>query len=338
MKEEQMSKRIKDTDYLFLSSYTHVLETTLLTRERMERMLEAPADTDAVRVLVECGYPELSVIDVDGVNAMLAAMRDRVFEDLYAYAPDPRMIDVFKIRYDYHNAKALLKAEAMGTDPERLLVNVGRYGAKELREKVRDKSDVGLSETFAHAIAEAREALGTTQDPQRSDFVLDKAYFREMEQLALDTGSEFLLGYVKAQVDIANLKSVVRVLRMKKSADYLGEVLFEGGTVSADSLLRMAQKGEKLESVYATTPYAQAAEEGQAAIAGGRLTDFERMCDNALMDYLAQAKTVPFGEQVLIGYLAARESELTAVRIIMTGRLAGLKADVIRERLREAYV
>jgi V/A-type H+-transporting ATPase subunit C len=41
---------------------------------------------------------------------------------------------------------------------------------------------------------------------------------------------------------------------------------------------------------------------------------------------------------VVIGYLAARESELTAVRIIMTGRLAGLKADLIRERLREAYV
>ena len=333
-----MSKRIKDTDYLFLSSYTHVLETTLLTRERMERMLEAPTDADAVRVLMECGYPELTTVDVDAVNAMLARMRDRVFRDLYAYAPDPRMIDVFKLKYDYHNAKTLLKAEAMGTDPERLLVNVGRYGARELMEKVREKSDVGLSQTFAQAIEEARELLGTTQDPQLSDFVLDRAYFREMEDMARETGSDFLLGYVQAQVDVANLKSVVRVLRMKKSPDYLSTVLFEGGAITADSLLKMAQDGGKLESVYEVTPYAAAAQEGQAAIAGGRLTAFERSCDNALMDYLAQAKTVAFGEQVLIGYLAARESELTAVRIIMTGRLAGLKAELIRERLREAYV
>lgn len=333
-----MSKRIKDTDYLFLSSYTHVLETTLLSRERMERMLEAPTDADAVRVLVECGYPELSVIDVDRVNEMLAKMRDRVFGDLYNYVPDPRMMDVFKIRYDYHNAKALLKAEAMGTDAERVLVDAGRYEPRLLTERLREKSDVGLSATFAAAVAEARELLGATKDPQRSDFVLDRACFAEMEQLAKDTGSDFLLGYVQAQVDTANLKSVVRVARMKKNPDYLSEVLFEGGTVSADSLLRMAQKGEKLESVYATTPYAEAAEEGQRAIAGGSLTAFERLCDNALMAYLAQAKTVPFGEQVLIGYLAARESELTAVRIIMTGRLAGLKADQIRERLREAYV
>lgn len=333
-----MSKRIKDTDYLFLSSYTHVLETTLLNRERRERMLEAASDADAVRVLVECGYPELSVIDVDGVNHMLAVMRNRVFGDLYAIVPDPRMLDVFKIKYDYHNAKALLKAEAMGVDAQRLLVNVGRYSPELLTERLRERSDVGLSEYLAGAVTEARELLATTKDPQRADFALDRAYFQELEALAQDVGSDFLLGYVRAQVDVANLKSVVRVLRMKKNPDYLSEVLFEGGTISADSLLRMARQGEKLESVYGTTPYAAAAEEGQSAVSGGRLTDFERGCDNALMDYLAQAKTVPFGEQVLIGYLAARESELTAVRIIMTGRLAGLKTDQIRERLREAYV
>ena len=45
-----------------------------------------------------------------------------------------------------------------------------------------------------------------------------------------------------------------------------------------------------------------------------------------------------FGEAPLIGYLAARETELTNVRVILSGRLAGLDADTIRERLRESYV
>jgi V/A-type H+-transporting ATPase subunit C len=333
-----MSKRIKDTEYLFLSSYTRVLETTLLSRERMERMLEAPTDADAVRVLVECGYPELHVVDVDSVNAMLAKVRDRVFGDLGANVPDPRIIDVFKIKYDYHNAKALLKAEAMGTDPQRLLVDVGRYSAQAMTAYCKDKTDEGLSGKLTQAIDEAREVLSTTKDPQLSDFVLDRAYFQEMEQLAHDIGSDFLLGYVNAQVDAANLKSVVRVLRMQKNPDYLSGVLFEGGTVSPESLLAMARKGEKLETVYAATPFEEAAQAGQAAVSGGPLTGFERSCDNAVLGYLAQARQVPFGEQVVIGYLAARESELTAVRIIMTGRLAGLKADLIRERLREAYV
>ena len=36
--------------------------------------------------------------------------------------------------------------------------------------------------------------------------------------------------------------------------------------------------------------------------------------------------------------LSAKDNEFTAVRIILTGRLADLPADVIRERLRNAYV
>ena len=60
--------------------------------------------------------------------------------------------------------------------------------------------------------------------------------------------------------------------------------------------------------------------------------------DAAVLHQVATAKQVPFGPEVLIAYVAAKETEFTAVRIIMAGRIAGLKPDVIRERLRESYV
>ncbi len=47
---------------------------------------------------------------------------------------------------------------------------------------------------------------------------------------------------------------------------------------------------------------------------------------------------VPFGDSVLISYLAARENDITAARIIMSGRLSGVPTESIRERLRESYV
>lgn len=47
---------------------------------------------------------------------------------------------------------------------------------------------------------------------------------------------------------------------------------------------------------------------------------------------------VPFGEETVIGYLYAREAEITAVRIIMAGRMAGLDGETIRSRLRATYV
>ena len=36
-------------------------------------------------------------------------------------------------------------------------------------------------------------------------------------------------------------------------------------------------------------------------------------------------------------YLAAIEGEIQAVRMILTGRLAGVKPEAIRERLRDLY-
>lgn len=333
-----MAKRTKDTDYLFLSTRIHVLERNLLSRERMERMLEAQTNEEAAKVLVECGYPEMPVVDVDSVNAALAAVRDKVFEDLYADAPDPKMIDVFKVKYDYHNVKTLLKATAMGTDPARLLVDTGRFPAAELAEKLKTGSFSGLPDGFAAAIREAQEVLNTTQDPQLSDFVLDRAYFREMQSLAKATGSKFLEGYVELMIDVANLRGLVRVLRMGKSEAYLQNVLFQGGKVSVSAILRLASAGSDLESVYGTTALSAAVPSGQAAISSGSLTEFERACDNAVMAYVAGARYVAFGDATVIGYLVAKDSELTAVRIIMTGRLAGLSPDIIRERLREAYV
>ena len=118
--------KIKDTDYLFLSTRIRALERSLLTRERMERMLEASTAAEAIKVLQECGYPEVEEVTVDSVNEMLSKVRERTFDDLYLFAPDRNIIDVFKIKYDYHNAKVLLKAEARGVDADDLLVDTGR--------------------------------------------------------------------------------------------------------------------------------------------------------------------------------------------------------------------
>jgi V/A-type H+-transporting ATPase subunit C len=332
-----MARKIKDTDYLFLSTRIRVLERSLLTRERMDRMLDAQTNEEAVKVLVECGYPELPVVDVDSINTALVAARDKVFDDLYSFAPDPAMIDVFKLKYDYHNVKTILKSEAMGVSPERLLVDCGRVSPKELQEKLASGNTFGGPEALYKAAAQARDVLNASHDPQMCDFVLDQAYFQEMAQLAKETGSAFLEGYVRLLVDAANLKSLVRVLRMGKTDAFLKGVLFSGGNISPSAVLS-CMNGVALEAVYGLSHFRLAAEAAQGALSGKGLTDFEKACDNAIIDYVAGSKYVAFGEQPVIGYLVAKENELTAVRIIMTGRLAGLSADTIRERLRDAYV
>ena len=331
---------IKDTDYLFLTTRIRALERSLLTRERIERMLDAPTTAEAAKVLAECGYPEMEELSVNGVNAILAQKRELTYEDLYLAAPDRNIIDVFKIKYDYHNAKVLLKAEARGIDADYLLVDTGRVPPATLREGIRSSDLRGLPGSLADAIAQARETLGTTGDPQLSDFILDRAYFTDLFALARQCGSAFLEGFVRISIDVANLKSVVRTLRMGKDVEFLKGVLFPGGNVDASRIIAAVNSGSSVGELFATavSVLEEAADEGIYAVGGGDLIRFEKLCDNAIMAYIRDARYVAFGEAPLIAYLFARENECTAIRIIMTGRLAGLPADMIQERLRDSYV
>ena len=226
-------------------------------------------------------------------------------------------------------------------DPEKdadLLSDAARFTPEELLEVYQTETGNGaLPAAYAAAIREAKIALARTGNPQVSDYILDKAYFQEMEKLAEENQSDFLKGYVKMLVDAANLRSAVRALRMGRDATYLDAFLFDGGDVSTKRV-RKAAEGEALETVYAGTPFLDAAAAGQAAVSGGSLTAFEKACDDTVNAYMQQAKYVAFGEQPLLGYMSAKDNEFTAVRIILTGRLADLPADVIRERLRNAYV
>ena len=334
-----MAKKIKDTDYLAISARIRAMETGLLTRERMEQVLEARSDDEAVKILQECGYPELDATHPEAMDAALSAAREATLADLGGSAPDPRYIDIFKLKYDYHNAKAVLKAGALGTDPDRMLMDMGRVPAAELKEAIQSGELENLPSRLADAVREAREVLDTTRDPQLSDIVLDRWCYLDMDDVAEATGSAFLHGYVKAQIDAANLRSLVRTLRMGKNADFLKGVLFSGGDISEDAILSVSTNGGSgLMELYGSTRFRAAAESGEEALKGGALTDFEKRCDDAVGDYLAGAQFVPFGEAPLLGYLAARETEYTNLRILLLGRSMGLPADVIRSRLRASYV
>lgn len=332
-----MAQKLKDTDYLFISTYLRAREKNLLTAAGMDRMIEAPTAEDAAKVLQEIGYGEFSAASDSELNVALARERENMFADLYRFVPDKAVVDVFKVKYDYHNLKAMLKANAMGIDGRRLIMDAGRIPAEKLADAVTEGEFDRLGGALGAAAAKASEVLSATGDPQLSDFLLDRAYYAEMLSAARATGSRFLTDYVRVSIDAANLRSVVRTLRMKKGGDFLEKVLFEGGTVSVGSIVDAAFSGDVTEP-FAPTCLRAAAELGGEAAKGGSLTRFEKACDDAVTAFATKAKGVSFGVEAVIGYLVAKEIEFTAVRIIMSSRMAGIGGDTIRERLREAYV
>ena len=204
----------------------------MLTRERMERMIDAKDSGEAAKVLSECGYGELTQLTSAALEELLADARRNTFRDMADSVPDRRLVEVFQLKYDYHNAKVLIKAQAMGLDEARLLSQGGRYDPQRLREDFLRDDLRDWGEVFRQAVLRAREVLSATGDPQQADLVLDRACFQEMESLARACGSAFLQGYVRLSVDAANLRAAVRAARMGKGSEFLNQILLPGGNVS----------------------------------------------------------------------------------------------------------
>lgn len=332
-----MVHKPKDTDYLYISTRLRSLENALLSRERMERMLEAKSNTEAAKILTECGYLGLEPLNEETLNLSLARHREEVFQEISEYCPNKHLVDVFRLKYDYHNAKVLLKCQATGSDPGSMLIHAGIYSTASLESALRGEEVTGLSPIMADALRRGQDILSTTQDARQSDFILDRACYEEMLRKAEASQADFLLGYLRLQIDVLNLRSAVRSLRQNKDMAFLKTALLPGGNVDMDQIISLCLSGESFSALF-TGSLQEAAILGDAAKKGGRQTAFEKSCDNALCGYLKDCHMIPFGDAVVTAYLAAKENEITAARMILSGRLSGVDAASIRERLRDPYV
>lgn len=330
--------KIDETEYLFLTTRVRSLENNMVNHERMEMMLESGKTEDVVRILQECGYGDVSASSMESLEQSLAAERQRIFQEIAFFIPDPQILDVFRIKYDYHNAKVLLKSMIQGIDGTDLLTDAGRVPLGVIQRGILQNEPAGFPSKLQDAVTEAREVLSATKDPQLADTLLDRYFYGEMFDVAANAKSSFLNGYVRISIDAANLRSVIRTCRMGKGMDFLRTKLFTGGNINVDRIIETLVSGASLEDFYSTSLLKEAAAAGSQALQDGELTLFEKLCDDAVSQYLSTARYVAFGEQPVISYLAAKETEYTAVRIIMTGLMAGLNRDTIRERLREIYV
>ena len=327
--------KTRDTEYLYATTRIRSLEKGLLDQSTTDRLIEASGIEDMAKIMSELGYPNLQVAGVREIeNSLMSARRD-TFALIAEISPKCELCDVFRLRYDYHNIKAILKSMASGEDYDGLLIDAGRFSTDSLSVALREMDYRELPTKLQKAITDARDTLSRTNDPQVFDFILDHAYFEEMQAIAENSGSKFLGGYVKCLIDTANLRATLRSIRQTKDSAFLENALYTGGNIPKDKLLSCLSGETNLADALRGTFLEAAAEKASLT---GSLVTFERECDDAVMAYLRSAKYVAFGEEPLVAYVAAREADIMTIRIILAGKVQELPVDEIRERLRASYV
>lgn len=230
-----MSKN-RDDSYIFCAALIRASERSFLPESELTRAAESADFAGAMSVLTENGYGSLKAPERPRDFAKLLAEEERRnYDFVFSALPDQEELEMFRYPKDYHNAKAVLKAEFLGTDPEKYLTEGGSFSPDAMVSMIRERNFVFMSSEMKEAVNRAAEVFGKGRDPQEIDIILDKACYSQMLDAAEKTENLFLINYVRLLIDILNVITFVRLRQMKKPWTFFSKVFLPGGQM-AESL------------------------------------------------------------------------------------------------------
>ena len=323
----------KQKIYPFAVAVVRSKETNLISKDRLMQMADAPTAEEALRVITESGYGQLPVSEIHDFEKLLSSHLTDVYRSLSGLIPDEKIIDVFLYKNDYHNIKVLIKQEVSGIDGSNYLLDGGTVPLDELKEAFVERKFSALPEIDGRLIDEAMEVYAKTKNARYIDFILDKACFETMTRAADNTKNDYVIGYVQKLADITNIKTFVRVKRSGRELKTFEDAYVPGGSIGKD-IFCSAFESDDPASVLSGMGYKEVCDGCMSA----GFTEFEKACDDYLMSYVKDAKYKALTVEPIVGYILGKETEVKCVRIIMTCKLNNISSDIIKERVREAYV
>ena len=227
-----------DYAYMFQTAQVRSMETQMLTRTALLDMANASDFTSAAGSLSGTEYTLPSGAGAAELETMLRQRRSavrRLFEDLML---DERIVEIFRNRNDYANLRLVLRRvltdKPVGADYSA----EGNAPPELLAQAFEEQNYAILPEHVQAAIDQATLAYYQNKSVRQIDFAIDRAEAAyALEQARTVDGSVFLVNLFRIQVDLTNLRTMLRVKSL--GADPR-DALLEGGFVEMDEELEDA--------------------------------------------------------------------------------------------------
>lgn len=319
-----------DIRYGFAVGRVRVLEGRLLSPVTFERLIDAADLREQQRILSETAYGRYletaeTARDVErGLELSLAELYDEFLTR--ASLPDS-VVAYFRIPHDFENLRLIIKARLVGSHASGELSALGSVPVEAYRHE-----GSGLPaemDRLLHAWD------GSEQQPDLDQVVatLDRELFAALSEAARKSRLPFLRDLTRLRIDLANARLFVRA-RAKglPPAQVLGMTV-PGGTPRLERLAADASRmsAEDLASAIIDT-------QALGYLPEEDLIDPERfdiMAWSLEAQRMRSARLASGGADPVLAYVLAREAEILLLRTAVAGRLSGLDAERIRERVRE---
>lgn len=316
--------------YGFAVGKVKVLETRALDAAAFERLLDAPSFAEQKRLLSETPFGRyLETAETAGdVERGLEEALDAYYAFLDEAALPEEVVRFFRLRYDFANLKAVAKARLLGVGYGELLVGHGTIPIDRF---------AGELEELPPPLDEVVPELGRIAaergagDAAAIDTAVDRAMFATLLDTALRSRSRYLVEVARLAIDLANVKTVIRGRKAGLQAADLGSRLADGGAVPTGGLLALADlPADQLAPALARIPQLRKVPT-QALLEASTL---DATLDAVTAVVVRRGRMGPVGPEPVISYVLERESEVAALRVLLTGTLSGLDREVLRRYVR----
>lgn len=230
-------------DQLYANGRVAVMSTRLLGFDKLSRLAESNTLSEAVKLLAEAGYGGGVIPDnPNDYEQLLVAELDVALKTLKELCANKHAVRFFLAKYDYLNAKALMKCKYMRADGLKYCYREATLDP-ELMQQAFIADDYSLcTENMAEACDKIDSEFSEgRRSPSIVDVTLDKAMFEDMRVYAKKCKFKyrFINDMFLYDVDTINLMTVYRARKAGIDKSVFADMIIDCGTICRDVLLSL---------------------------------------------------------------------------------------------------
>jgi V/A-type H+-transporting ATPase subunit C len=346
-------------DYGYINARMRGMRSRLLTHKALDELILRPDLESLIADLENSPYRE-EILEakghLSGILCIEYALRQnfiRTFRKVQDFArrqeEAEEYIRIFLHRWDVENIKTILRGKNIHITADEIagcLVPAGELDEATLRELLRQpdvRATIDLLATwrirYAKPLTAAFAEFARTKDLAILECALDRFYYTDalLSVSAPTYNNDLIRNLLRLEIDVVNLRTVLRMVRDHVPAEDAKRYLIGGGRDFDENRLILLIKKPSIGEVVAelsATRFHFLAGVPDAAIRAQKISVLEKELERFLIKKGVGAFLLdPLSVASVIGYFWAKYNEITNIRIISRCKTADFPVEHLREEL-----
>ena len=325
----------EDWEYAFEASRVRVLETAMIDKSVFVDMANAESFEAALEMLAGSDYAVSGAVsNFEEIETLLLERRSEARRNFVELIRNDSIAEMLRAREDFANMRLAVRRvvtdRPIGVDYS----DDGGVPASEFDEIFEQEDYSRFPGYLQNGVVAAVLAYYPEKDIREIDYAIDRIEFEYRHDKADELGSVFLESLVKMQIDLNNIRTM---LRLKMAGREETCHFIKGGFLPTKRFIHGLDLGfEGLPPLFLATPYYYIVEGGVNYLNSEKsFLGLEMLCESHTKGFLRSTKTITSGPQPVIAYLLLKEIEIRTIRMVLSCKKNGLDAKPILDRLSE---